>query len=955
MIRVLYKRRKPNVGDPEAEHLADMLRKSGFPNITRIRIEHVLRTEGIGRRELARLAPLFGNPVVEDVRDHTWMDWPHGTIVEIAYQRAVTDQEMPSIMHVARSLGIEGLTWARLAARYQFSGIHEGAVDDIVAAFLCNPTVQAMVPKASRWATLAPQGASGGVELFNIAGMAMAELRGLSEARRLFLSAQQLAVIQSFYLREGRPARDSELEMVAAAWSDHCSHTTMRSLGLFQLLKETTRRLNHPLVVSAYADNSGVMKFYGGWALCIKGETHISPSSIATYGGIMTKHGGVIRDIIFTGHGGWPWAGTTVMATCDPRMPAEEVPEGALHPRVILLESIRGTADYTNPMGIPMGWSEYLVHPHNVKCFALGHSVGIIPIAQAHKGKPRPGDVCVLIGGPTGMDGLHGATVSSGAMTAHTATVDAAHVQIGHPIEERKFMEAIPVLRDADCVRACTDCGAAGLSSAVGEMAEGVGVAVNLAWVPLKCAAMLPWQIWLSESQERGVLCVPRARLNEALAILDQYDVPSAVIGFFTDTNRCQVLYNGAVTWHDWADSIGRAFQGSEVVVDLSYEFLAEEAPLPEIPVRRPEFRNKPFVPWRPETSGEWLSYTLRAFGHWHLADQSAAAHQYDQTVQGSTVVPYVGGPAENMLDDVFCATPVRGKPWGAAIANAVNQFYAEVDPEAAGWHIVAQAVSRLVAAGFSPNDIVFNANLYTPRVTDNPEAAWRLQQLVRGYNRAQEVFRIPLVSGKDSSSGTYVTVSVRIDAPLTLEALAMGRMPAARRLIRKPFITPGDTIRVFTPGLASASLGGSVYADLHGARGDALPDINLEELRAGWNAYHAVACRGIIRSRSAIGTGGLLNRLFQMCLGSHRLGCTIDLGECDPLLWLFGEFSGGIVFAAEPGRELPELAGAVQVTGTVTDSYTIVVTTRSGPLFRVGISEIASNGWAKTFKEVAL
>lgn len=484
-------------------------------------------------------------------------------------------------------------------------------------------------------------------------------------------------------------------------------------------------------------------------------------------------------------------------------------------------------------------------------------------------------------------------------------------------------------------------------------MADGVGVIVNLAWVPLKCMNMQDWQIWLSESQERGLLSVPREKLETALAILGQYDVPTAIIGFFTNTNRCQVLRNNNVTWYDWAHSTEHAFDGSTVLVDLPYEFLATDTPLPHIAVQEPTVRNPDFIPCAPTNAGEWRELMFQFFSHYHMADQSVAAHQFDQTVQGNTVLPYMGGPKENMLDDLFCATPVRDKPWGAAIANAVSQFYPEVDPEAAGWHIVAQAVGRLVAAGFNPDDIVINANLYTPRVTDNPEAAWKLQQLVYGYNRAQ-VLGI-LISGKDSSSGTYITVQVRIDAPLTLDVLAMGRIPDAGSVIRKPFSTVGDTIRVFTPGLRETSLGGSVYADLQGARGSTLPVINPEELLAGWNIYHGVAQQGIIHSRSAIGTGGLMNRLFQMCLGSSGLGCIINLGERDPLEWLFGEFSGGIVFATEVGHQLPEMESDVHITGTVNDTNTIAITSADKSLFSIGVEEIVNGGWATTFREVAL
>jgi phosphoribosylformylglycinamidine synthase len=427
------------------------------------------------------------------------------------------------------------------------------------------------------------------------------------------------------------------------------------------------------------------MLFYHGFAINFKGETHISPTfGGSAYGGIMTKHGGVIRDVIFTGQGAYPIAGTTIMATCDPRMPWEKVPPGAFHPRTVLTEAIRGTHDYTNPMGIPMTWSKYLIHPNNWKGFVLGHSIGIMPENRAKKGQPIPGDFVVLIGGLTGIDGIHGATVSSSSMTSETATRDAAHVQIGMPIEERKIMEAIPVLRDSDCIRACTDCGAAGLSSAVGEMGSACGVWANLAWVPLKCTGMKPWEIWLSESQERGVLAIPPEKLEIALAILESYGVPAAVIGVFTDTDRCQVVFDEKMDSRTWSITKTTPISGL-VAVDLPYSFLTAGCPLPKVKIVAVQKEPEPRSVQAPTNERGWINLVQEALGHYNICDQSPAAYQFDGTVQGTTVLTYVSGPEERMPDELSVRAPIFGKRVGQGHANAVNQFYGEVDAAGLG------------------------------------------------------------------------------------------------------------------------------------------------------------------------------------------------------------------------------------------------------------------------------
>ncbi len=935
---------RPGV-DPEALHLLERLRRAGYP-LSDLRIERVVRVEAPGRNrnDLAPLEPLLASPVAM-VAGHSLLGPlgpDHGSIIEVSYTRAMTDPEMASFLHAAEAAGADGILWVRLATRYQFAAVDSSAIaDEIVSRHLMNKQVQTVLRADRPWDTLVPQGASGGVEEIDIASMEPMRLREISRTRRLFLSDEQLAGIQEFFREADRPARDAELEMLAAAWSDHCNHSTWKALGLLQTLRTTTEEMRHPLVLSAFVDNSGVMRFSGDWALCIKGETHISPTfGGAPYGGVMTKHGGVIRDIIFTGQGAWPFAGTTVMATVDPRIAWEEVPEGAFHPEVVVRESIRGTHDYTNPMGIPMAWSEYLAHADNWKGFALGHSVGVLPASRARKGAPQPGDIVLLLGGETGNDGLHGATVSSATMTSETATVDAAHVQIGMPIEERVFMEAIPALRDADCIRACTDCGAAGLASAVGEMGNPTGVTIDLARVPLKCATMLPWQILLSESQERGVIAVPPERLADAERILSDYGVPYAALGTFTGTGRFLATY------------------GETVVADLPYAILGSDGPLPAIVVadaRRPPVETR--LPAPPASPEAWVETVVAHLAHYELSDQSAAAHRYDQTVQGNTVLPYIGGVRQNMPDELAVFTPVPGERAGAGLAVATSQRYADVDPYECGRLLMAQAMARLVAAGFSPDDICCNVNVYTPRVTDSPENAWRLRQLVQGYADASRTLGMPVISGKDSSSGTFVTKDGRrIDAPLTLTVAALGRIHDAGLVIPKPFQKPGDRIVLFRPGLVRNGLGGSVYLAAHGGS-DVLPLLNLAAFRTGLDRYGKMLCGGCPpQSRSVVAQGGLIRRLFEMALGSDGLGCRIQSPDEDPTQLFFSEWNGAIVLAAgdDGWRRFLQEGGEAEEIGIVTDEPTIRVRTRGADtdLFDAPLARL-TEGWSKTFTEV--
>jgi len=290
-------------------------------------------------------------------------------------------------------------------------------------------------------------------------------------------------------------------------------------------------------------------------------------------------------------------------------------------------------------------------------------------------------------------------------------------------------------------------------------------------------------------------------------------------------------------------------------------------------------------------------------------------------------------------------------------MASDVNQFCGDVNPAMFARLMWASSVTKLVAAGFDPMEVgSFGANVYTPPVVGEPENAWRLEQLVHGYAGGSEEIGIPIGSGKDSSSGRFTIKesNTKIDAPLTLDILALGRMRDASRIIRKPFVKAGDLILLFRPGLYRAELGGSILYDVHAVRGDKLCKVDLRRLRHGLENYH-ILTRGskpIVRSRSAIGEGGLARRLFECSLGSD-LGCEIYTGLFEPMELLFAETHGSIMFTVSPGEWSDLWHVDADVIGHVTEVPNIkVFGAAKEVLFDVPIDELAV-GWSKTFAGV--
>ncbi len=920
--------------DPEARNWLAFFRRHGHQELQGLTIEKVFWLEGEIRLE--RLLPLLVNPLHQIAAERTQLDAAQGPIVEIAYRPAVTDPETPSILAGARALGENGLEFARLSKRYQFVGVSEAEARQIAARFLYNKVVERLREPDEVVTTLRPTGNPDPVRTVSLRGLSDEDLVRLSHERSWYAPLSQMKVIQQHELAQGRPHTDAEIEILAQSWSDHCFHTTWKSLGLLKRLSEATAKINHPLVVSSFKDNAGGIEFYEDWVVTIKGETHNFPSSIAPFGGIATKHGGVIRDTLGFGKGGYPIGGSTIMGTMDPRMRDEDVPSGALHPQLIVTESIRATAYYTNPMGIPMMHPVYRIHPGYAKCFALGHSVGLIPKKYALKEPPRPGDVALLMGGETERDGIHGATASSTGMTGETLEKESAAVQIGHPITERRFTSAIPALRDGECVRAITDLGAGGISCAVGEMGAETGVAIDLDVVRLKDQSLTAWEILLSESQERMLIAVPPEKLAQAQDILNRYEVAHTVLGRFTDSTRLEATWQG------------------QKVVDLEMSFLWGACPIDPTAVAEPKRKLTPVSIPEPRSSTEWSEAVRRVLTHYHCADQIAAGSQFDTTVQGRTAIGPYGGKNHRMPTSLYVSAPLRGKTYGVITTVAFNPLYGEIDPAAMARLMVFEAITKAVVAGADYREMALCDNFYTPRV--RPDVAWDLKRMVETIADLSVELGVPFISGKDSSSGTMESAGRKIDVPMTLVVAALGRVSDVRRTINKQFKKADNKI-VLVGRADPDALGGTVYSDCFGQRGDRLFDAyDAAAMLALWDALLRLHANGEYVSGSAIAEGGIFLRLFEASFGSG-LGARVSLdaagpGRRDGLL--FGEFVGSVVLeVTKQARLEEELAGVpLRTLGEVTEESKLVLTSGGKTVWEGDPSSLAED-WGRTFAEV--
>ncbi|MGF1505848.1 MAG: phosphoribosylformylglycinamidine synthase subunit PurS, partial [Anaerolineae bacterium] len=519
-------------------------------------------------RQLA--ADLLADPVTEDfaVMRAAEVAAPQGRehTIEVTRLPGVTDPAAESLLEAAHRTGYPQLERAAVGAYYRLTGdLGEEALHTLAVRLFANPVVEQTAVDAAIMPPFMPvQATDDTVEVIAVRDRDAEGLLALSSERRLALNLAEMQAIRAYFTDEGRDPTDAELETLAQTWSEHCVHKTFKAhityngpppgpdayappveqtVGslLGDYIRRATDELDRSWVQSAFVDNAGIVAFIEGWSLAYKVETRNHPSALEPFGGANTGIGGVIRDVL--GGSARPIANTDVLCFGPRDLPDSDLPEGVLHPRRIEQGGIAGIEDYGNKMGIPTVNGAVIYHPGYVaNPLVYCGCLGILP-EGAHPTDPQPGDLIVVLGGRTGRDGLRGATFSSMEMDTETEAIAGTAVQIGHPINEKQVLEVVLAARDAGLYNAITDCGAGGLSSAVGEMGEHIGARVQLADVPLKYPGLRPWEIWLSEAQERMVLAVPPENWEQLAALAADHDIEAVRIGAFEPTGRLTLHY----------------------------------------------------------------------------------------------------------------------------------------------------------------------------------------------------------------------------------------------------------------------------------------------------------------------------------------------------------------------------------------------------------------------------
>lgn len=776
----------------------------------------------------------------------------------------------------------------------------------------------------------------------------------------LALRLSYLKVIQDYFRKEGRKPSDVEIESIAQTWSEHCKHTIFADPmdeikdGIYKsYIKAATNKIrkdkgDKDFCVSVFTDNSGGIVFDEDYIISDKAETHNSPSALDPFGGAITGIVGVNRDTLGFGMGAKPIINRYGYCFGNPQdktplYRGKDKTNQALTPRQIMDGVVSGVNAGGNQSGIPcpQGFA-YFEDRYRGKPLIFVGTIGLMP--NEINGKPswekaaKPGDKIVCIGGFVGLDGVHGATFSSEALSTGSP---ATAVQIGDPITQKKLSDAIAKeARDKGLYNSITDNGAGGISCSVAEMAkECGGCEVELEKVQTKYANMSPWQIWISESQERMTLSVPESKLDEFLKLMKSRGVEAYVIGTFTDNGRCKVTFHG------------------KTVMDLEMDFLHDGIPKEKQTTTYTKTKHEEPSFECPANLNETM---LRMLERNNLTSYEYISIQYDHEVQaGSCIKPLQGKGRVNGPATV--TAPLLGKRRGVVASQGINPRYSDIDT----YHMAASAIDTAIR-----NAVSVGGNVDYMALMDNfcwcssnePKRLGQLKEAARACYEMTTTMGTPLISGKDSMFNDFKGFDangkpVKISVPPTLMVSSIGVIEDVNHCQTLDVKMPGDLIYVI--GETKNELGGSEYFYMHDAIGNQVPTVDPDKALERYRKFYLTAQKDLMSATASISLGGLGTTLSKMAIGG-RLGLEVDLREVpqngverDDYL-LFSESQSRFVVTVDPKKQA-EFEAAMpdaKLIGKVRDDQKVLMTGLGGDAVLDITVDKLSKSYKKTFKD---
>ncbi|MEW6113296.1 MAG: phosphoribosylformylglycinamidine synthase subunit PurS [Thermodesulfobacteriota bacterium] len=897
---------KLNVPDPAGRRVKSRIESDLGLRVDNVRVADSFLIDRPLTRDQLQFATeeLLRDPVIQEASIDEPISLPFDWLIEVGFRPGVTDNVARTTREgLERTLGITFDPGEAVYTRklYFIQGkLSRDDVERMARDLLCNDLIQTrtvfspgedrskiVVPKVVSFA----QATIAEIDL----DVADTELIEISRKGLLALSLEEMKTIRDYYrdpafLEQrasaglGPRITDCELECLAQTWSEHCKHKifnasityhedgkSRRIDSLFKsCVQAATEKIRKDLgekdfCLSVFKDNAGVIRFDDEWNLVMKVETHNSPSALDPYGGALTGIVGVNRDPFGTGLGSRLIFNTDVFCFAPPDYDGE-IPPRLLHPRRVFEGVREGVEHGGNKSGIPtvngaiVFDRRYLGKPL-VYCGTGGIMPARINDRSAHQKQARPKDRIVMVGGRIGKDGIHGATFSSEELHEESPV---SAVQIGDPITQKRMTDFLLMARDRGLYSSITDNGAGGLSSSVGEMArEAGGARLCLERAPLKYPGLQPWEILLSEAQERMTVAVPPDKLEEFLELARTLDVEATDLGEYTDDGFFTVL------WRDRTAAI------------LPLAFLHDGLPEMELQARWTP-------PVHPEPDFECpqdLTPTLTTIlGRWNVCSKERIIRQYDHEVQGGSVVKPLIGPLHDGPGDAAVIRPLLDRLRGIAVGCGIAPRYSDIDTYRMMASCIDEAVRNIVSVGADPDHMAGLDNFCwcdPVQSEKTPDGEYKLAQLVRANQALFDMttmYRIPCISGKDSMKNDYHIGDTKISIPPTVLFSAVGIVPDVRLAVTPDFKRAGDAIYVLD--ITRDETGGSEYFASLGHVGNKVPTVaDPSKAIAMYRALHAAMQKRLVASCHDLSDGGLGVALAESAFAGG-LGAAISLSS---------------------------------------------------------------------------
>jgi len=793
----------------------------------------------------------------------------------------------------------------------------------------------------------------------------------------LSLDVDSLKVIRNYFHKLGRKPTDAELESLAQTWSEHCKHTIFADPldeldeGIYKTYikraTETVRKQKgkDDFCVSVFKDNSGGIDFDENFLVTHKVETHNSPSALDPFGGAITGIVGVNRDALGFGKGAKPVINFYGYCFADPRDKSElyrdqDKIQKMLSAKRIMEGVIAGVNAGGNQSGIPTPQGFLCFDPRfRGKPLVFVGTVGLIPKKihgkPGHEKRARPGDLIVMAGGRVGLDGIHGATFSSETLSSGSP---ATAVQIGDPITQKKMSDAlVKEARDLELYDSITDDGAGGLSSSVAEMAEqSGGCEVNLDKVPVKYPGLQPWQIWISESQERMTLAVPPKKWKKFARLMKKRGVEATVIGKFTDSGKCIVKY------------------GRKTVIDLDMDFLHNGRPI-KYQVSSSKYQTEKQAAPVPSKNDDtdrsrasskiFQSFNLSILNllrQPNIASFGFISEQYDHEVQGGSVTKPLQGRGR-VNADASVTRPVLDSKKGVVLSQGILPWYSDISTYHMAAAAIDTAIRAAVAAGADPDKLALLDN-FCWYSGNEPESLAKLKDAAKACYDYAVAFGAPFISGKDSMFNDFKGFDekgkpVKISVPPTLLISAIGVMDDAEKAVTIDAKFADDAIYLL--GETNNELGASEYEKMMNMDLDTdVPHVNAAKNLKLYRALSRAIKKEMLASAISLGRGGLAVALAKTAMAGE-LGVNVDLGRLPGNAKeyhhkLFSESQGRILVTVNPKftKEFEKLmqGNPIARIGSVTEKKEIAIKDENGKkIADVKLSD-ALKAYRETFKD---